>query len=108
MNLTLLCSHSPPLVVLWSPCCPCPSLHELRPGHTLKLGWRDAGNEAAFLEASPFSAGEGGLGHQGWVREATIQGFAAHDLVPVPRGACKHDVPLEIRVGSGQVYTRRH
>lgn len=65
------------------------------PNNTLKLGWWDTGDGAAFQKVCPLWAGEVCVVHQRWVRDATVEGHTAHSPVPVPRGTCEQNFLLE-------------
>lgn len=65
------------------------------PDHTLKLGWWDTGDWAAFQKVRSLWAREGCVVHQRRVRNATVNRHAAHSPVPVPRGTCEQNFLLE-------------
>lgn len=67
---------------------------------TLKLGWWDTRYWAAFQVSGSFWAGEGGIVHQRWVRNATVQRCATHNRVPVTRWACEQDFLLETEMSA--------
>lgn len=65
------------------------------PDNTLKLGWWDTGDGAAFQKVCSLWAGEVCIVHQRLVGDTTVKGHAAHSPVPVPRGTCEQNFLLE-------------
>lgn len=63
--------------------------------NTLKLGWWDTGDRAAFQKVGSLQAGEICVVHQRCVGDTTVKGLAAHSPVPVPRGTCEQNFLLE-------------
>ena len=65
------------------------------PENTLKLGWWDTGDRAAFQKVGSLRAGEFCVVHQRCVGDTTVKGLAAHNPVPVPRGTREQNFLLE-------------